>query len=366
MDSEPVYSGEFAFPNILHAKYADLEQSVCWPVDLCALRVDVGDGNYDNWQARAITSLLSLMQEMTEAWQVEVISHLLEAFPEYRLLGYEDLQAFLFHEAMLTRLVQFHYAFKRYDFFEGMAGSGELTKALIAAGQRVISYDKTYGPTHDLTTVKGLRKWVVAMRFIQVPHRGFVRPGAAWFSPDCTSWIWDCRSRSRRSRANTYGDLAVPMVIDGNTCAERIAVLGLLLAVWDRTFTIEQPTTSILFDHPPIAQLMLATGATVVIASKFAGSQPLKLFGSSKWTASLRRGMIAIEDSLTEHSPAVTDGRTTGRAEQLSKSQHYSPEFASVIAAAFQSRDADRFRLPKPPLLLGPTANNHGPLAITE
>ena len=333
---EPVDDKPYAFNDISWARYADLEHSVAWPPDLHHVRCDLGDANYDKWEESAMISTVTLMQTTTETWQREVMVDLLAAFPEYKAFGYTEIAQFMFHEAMLTQWAHWFYGYKVCDFFDGFAGAGELTKALHANYRRVIAYDRTYGASHDLSTVQGLRKWVVAMRFIQLPYG--CKSGVAWFSPECTSWVWVCRSRSRRSRANTYGDLAVPMVIDGNTCAERIAVLGLLLAVWDRTFTIEQPTTSILFDHPPIAQLMLATGATVVIASKFAGSQPLKLFGSSKWTASLRRGMMAIEDSLTEHSPAITDGSTIGRVEQLSKSQHYSLEFASEIASAFVIR----------------------------
>ena len=281
---------------------------------------------YDKWAESAMLSTLSLLQTMTETWQREVMVDLLEAFPEYKALGYTDLAEFFFHEAMRAQWAHWHYGEKVCDFFDGFAGAGELTKALHANYKLVIAYDRTYGASHDLSTPKGFRKWVVAMRFIRIPRPttcgGRTPSGAAWFSPECTSWVYVSRSRSGRSPANTYGDLAVPMVIAGNTCAERIAVLGLLLAVWDRTFTIEQPTTSMLFYHPPIARLMLATGATEVIASEFPGSQPLKLCGSGKWTASLRRGMKAIEDSLTEHSPEFTDGSTTGRVEQLSKSQH--------------------------------------------
>eukprot|EP00971_Amphidinium_carterae_P352446 6492598-Amphidinium_carterae.2 len=71
-----------------------------------------------------------------------------------------------------------------------------------------------------------------------------------FLSPPCCSWVWLSRSKSRRCKDSPLGDVATRFVDEGNRVAEVVSSVMLLAAKKKIHFLIEQPQSSLFFDHP--------------------------------------------------------------------------------------------------------------------
>jgi hypothetical protein len=73
----------------------------------------------------------------------------------------------------------------------------------------------------------------------------------------CTSWIWVCADKSKRSIARPMGGIDRPFVRKGNQMVSRMCLVGSYLKTKRNLLVLEQPGTSLMhhhkrFENPPL------------------------------------------------------------------------------------------------------------------
>eukprot|EP00969_Alexandrium_andersonii_P276870 12238210-Alexandrium_andersonii.AAC.1 len=103
-----------------------------------------------------------LLDDCCEAeWATFVTGHMREAFPEYKRAGFNIAEVMLMEMAM-TFEVWRRGPENAVQSIEGMAGVGNLTRAMHEAHLEAVAFDRKYNPCLDASTVGGLRLWTVA------------------------------------------------------------------------------------------------------------------------------------------------------------------------------------------------------------
>jgi hypothetical protein len=129
-------------------------------------------------------------------------------------------------------------------------------------------------------------------------HHGAV----AHFAPVCSSWVTINRGTSKRSPTNVLGGPRPhPYVRNANIMASRTAFLMLLAICLGLDVVLEQPGSSLMFQHPRFEQLILLTSSIggirkpLRLVSTFMGSfgaptpKLTFLLGTPRWLPSLHR-----------------------------------------------------------------------------
>ncbi|CAL1161504.1 unnamed protein product [Cladocopium goreaui] len=76
------------------------------------------------------------------------------------------------------------------------------------------------------------------------------------FGLPCSSWVLLSRATTARTYLAPLGDLSVSSVKLGNLLCARMCILIYIILAHKGTFTIEQPSTSLLFRHPRFRQIV--------------------------------------------------------------------------------------------------------------
>lgn len=156
---------------------------------------------------------------------------------------------------LVTRCPDILSASTQYDAVEMFAGDAAVTRALTGVGFRVLSLDIRYmshtqhARAMDLCTPAG---FAVALWAVMK-----LRPNAlAVFAPVCSSFVWINRSTSGRSVSLPLGNTELQHVQVGNLLAARTALLAWLVSWRHGWWIIEQPSSSVMIDHPRMQQLV--------------------------------------------------------------------------------------------------------------
>lgn len=160
------------------------------------------------------------------------------------------------------------------------------------------------------------------------------------FATVCSSWVIINRGTSRRSVANPLGRQELPYIQRANIMASRSALLALLCMCLGLDWIIEQPASSLLFEHPRLRQIfdLASSGGTRVVqrASTWMGCfgaptpKPTILVGTPVWLPSLARKFVRnkFQKRHNKHMDIVTYKVVKGRkfftgGSKLKKTQEY-------------------------------------------
>lgn len=80
--------------------------------------------------------------------------------------------------------------------------------------------------------------------------------GISVLAPVCSSWVWLCRTQTERSIFNPLGNTLRSDVQQANKMVSRVALLLYLLIIKGCIFILEQPQSSLLSEHPRMADIM--------------------------------------------------------------------------------------------------------------
>ena len=127
------------------------------------------------------------------------------------------------------------------------------------------------------------------------------REGLAWWAPPCSSWVWMSRHSTSRTAVAPLGTRLRnhPSVVANNRLVSRLCIL--LDMCWKRGvyYIIEQPATSLMWQHPRLMALLQKHGAQTIVTEMgaFGGDyqKPSKLVRTHPLIASLVRLMTPEE-----------------------------------------------------------------------
>lgn len=186
----------------------------------------------------------------------------------------------------------------------------------------------------DILRPQGTLRWLTHVK-------ATMPDGLHWFGPPCGSWGFLTRSKSKRTKDNVLGNRFDPWVRTHNSIAEWVAMAIVTLTWCGIYFVIENPSGSLIFDHPAIAQALVATKARKVGVSLFGwghpSSKPLVLAGTAPWLEKLEeasRDLALANRDRHKTTLATTNetGAVTGNSDDLKESAIYPDEFCELVA----------------------------------
>ena len=180
------------------------------------------------------------------------------------------------------------------DFIEFFSGCGQIRDALLRRGQFCTGFDITDDETFEnFISAAGLLCAIELMRLLR-------RYGGCHWATVCSSWVWICRSTTKRSMAFPLGiEPRCRAVEAGKIMVSNMAVLLLWALAKKVSWVVEQPGTSLMFEHPRFKQVKDAmrsstdprfqwTTETVYMGAHGANSsKPTMLVASSPWIRGL-------------------------------------------------------------------------------
>lgn len=136
--------------------------------------------------------------------------------------------------------IDFH---KELDFIEHFAGSAALTQEARGFGYKAAAVDKIYGRGLDILRPSGFGTFIATA--LTGKSSGFLD----WCGVLCSSWVSMAKGATHRSHCLPHGYTEHRAVAEGNVMAARVALLALLVTALGGNWVIEQPRSSLLFQH---------------------------------------------------------------------------------------------------------------------
>lgn len=110
------------------------------------------------------------------------------------------------------------------------------------------TYELRDNPADDITTDLGLLRGIKLVLRLRVS-------GLLWSGTPCSSWTFLNRGTSKRCHGAPLGDVGCPSVASSNLVVTRMALLCMLAAARSVTWTMEQPGSSLMPEHPRLRHL---------------------------------------------------------------------------------------------------------------
>ena len=139
---------------------------------------------------------------------------------------------------------------RNLHLLDAFSGKSRLARWGELLGLRVACVDRDHSPHLDVTEDEGLACIIATLLRV---YRG----GLCFMGPQCSSWVWLCRSVTKRSALDPDGDLTIPTVQEGNYVNRVTALLASLCALAGIFYVIEQPSSSLFF-HTKILRAVIA------------------------------------------------------------------------------------------------------------
>ena len=220
------------------------------------------------------------------------------------------------------------------------AGQGLILEEALKRGVAGLSFEINDNKImEDALTPQGqITQFVFALR-LQEHYQSLAHWGTV-----CSSWIWMSRSSTGRAIVQPLGDRWSDSARAGNIMVSRMTLVLYLLVAKRVLWIVEQPSSSLMFLHPRLAQFRRWAGDLEVTTAMadFGGntSKPTTLRGSPPWLPQLERKISAqTRNRLRVEGHALADvqvdeqGRkhVTGNA-NLKGSQAYPRGYATTVA----------------------------------
>lgn len=253
-------------------------------------------------------------------------------FPEFGTSTcLENMLAMLVDRAMFLR--EHNSSARLFQFLEFFAGSGNLSRELLARGFHGAAFDSLFCPDHDVLCSKGMRLYIDAIV-------SSASKCLAWFAVQCSSFVGLCVSSSRRAFSNDFmGDQSREFIRVGNALMICTAFLLFLCRLCNITTCLEQPLNSCLPKCPAMSSVLqfCQSAKFVTYVGAFGGpsAKPLQIWTSSPAFSHLAK---AKPEGLDGGLVAKSDnGSYTGNKYALEQSGVYRPEFGAEVAFIFEN-----------------------------
>ena len=233
----------------------------------------------------------------------------------------------------------------RVNGVEYFAGVAAIQKAIQSIGEKCLAFDKDYDSDgQDLLTNKG---FITALVWALRLHQFSLTPWGTL----CSSWVWMSRSVTQRSSKDVLGDTSRLCVRQGNLMVSRMCLIWFIVRMRESLYLLEQPSSSMMFDHPRVSERRALGGTTRTWMGCFGAptAKPTKL-GSNDFmlVARLHRRMTTAVRSLLN-----SDGVTTVEEDvfghkhvtggpALKGTQEYTPQFAAAVVRSWQQWRTDK------------------------
>lgn len=189
------------------------------------------------------------------------------------------------------------------DLVEYFAGTKEVTMAGLRKGRRCMSFELKDNPQK--------MNWLRANGFAYAIHLALSLGDAsqAVMAPVCSSWVWVNRSTSGRSIQRPLGDCSKDYVRLANIMVARCALVCLLLSAKGCFWLLEQPSGSLLEQHPRMQWLIKSLKLwRVYIRMGDFGAET----GKPTWVYSAHKEILDLQQYKTcEFNPKKTTPMTT-------------------------------------------------------
>lgn len=217
---------------------------------------------------------------------------------------------------------------------EHFAGQSEICKNLLGLGLQAKASDITYGSrAHDVLDPLGLRSWLLMVIF---SHKN----GLLWQGLCCKSFVWVCRSISKRCVQAPFGDEGREFVRMGNGFAIRsifCALFGYLIGL---QWIMEQPISSNVVCLPFVAEFMNFCQASAVVTylGGYGGPsvKPIKLLTTARFALKLRiKKPVGLSKLVRRNKKDPR--RVDGLRKELTASAAYPSHFGFAVAQLFRA-----------------------------
>ena len=185
------------------------------------------------------------------------------------------------------------------DLVEYFCGVASHVRAFEDMGLTAVGYDCLKDPF--FMNMLGTAGIVTALMLALRIRNG---DGAAWLATVCSSWVWICRSGSKRSSSEPLGDADAAFVQDGNTMTARTGLIMLLMLAKRSWWLLEQPQSSLMSLHPALAYIRSLTlpwcqwheASTYMGAYSAQSMKPTVLWSNRWWVHGLTRDKPPASD----------------------------------------------------------------------
>ena len=165
------------------------------------------------------------------------------------------------------------------------------------------------------------------------------RRGLGHWGTVCSSFIWICRSVTKRSKESPLGDGSVKSVRDGNCMVVRMVLTLFIILARGALWLLEQPKSSVMHLHPRLALFMSRNPARRAHTSMGAygapSMKPSMLTGNVPFLLQLKK-LPSENDRARFASHSVVDvdefGAVTGRGSELKATQEYPIHYCEQVA----------------------------------
>ena len=225
------------------------------------------------------------------------------------------------------------------DCVEWYSGVGEVHAAMQWRFFASLPYDVIHDDNYqDMTTAWGFitaLEWARRMTFF----------GFSPFGTVCSSWVWVCRSTTGRSDGNVLGDNNVHSVKQGNLMVARMMFLYMILAAKKVAFVLEQPSSSMMANHPKVAQRglhsihtwMACFGAPTAKPSRLYSNEPIVIDKMKRsMTKSIKENCSSKGVTTVKKGVGVLSNQVTG-GKLLKETQCYTREYAEALTESYMS-----------------------------
>jgi len=154
----------------------------------------------------------------------------------------------------LLRLIPILTTFALFDVrpnkhaSEMFAGERQWSGNMLELGYVVQSFDSRHNLCHDFLTPTGFLVAIVTVMTICLN-------GILWLAPPCSSWVWMSRFSTGR-HLSLLGHLFNNNVQSQNALVGRLCYVIVLAIKRGVFFIIEQPASSIMWDHPRLKAVL--------------------------------------------------------------------------------------------------------------
>jgi hypothetical protein len=212
------------------------QKTMAFPGDYLALPLDSLSslGRWSGGKARSHLRILAILLVMDVAVAPRSTKSQLVPLPRWHQLGNVKIDSFL--SEVLPQLLLDILNSPPLGGVSVFDGCGTMKRALTMHSMPTMGFDMQQNADEDIDTEAGFLKLVLMI--LRVVPQGLV-----WFGVPCCSWIWMCRSVSRRTKADPAGNTDNRWVQMHNRIADRVSSLLRLCHQRGVYFVIEQPAT---------------------------------------------------------------------------------------------------------------------------
>jgi len=179
-------------------------------------------------------------------------------------------------------------------FAEMFAGERAISKGMLAFGYHGRSFDLRLSSLHNFLNPVG---FLALLGTIMNMCQG----GVLWLAPPCSTWAWMSRASTGR-QLNILGFHEESHYVKSqNMLVDRMVYLLVLCIKRGVHFIVEQPASSVMWQHPRMAKFLDRFGCHITTIKMQMGSYSLQspkdttLVGTPPYMTRLARNMTAVE-----------------------------------------------------------------------